>query len=255
MRYRLGIVLSGGGSRGLAHAGVLRALGENGLEPDCVAGTSAGALVGALYASGRDSAEILRFFDDANPFRLSRLALGKPGVIDSEKIVGAFQNWFPQDSFAALARPLFVTGTDLVSGRLEVWSSGPLVRPLLASSAVPFVISPTRVDGRLYVDGGIVNNFPVEPLFGLCDAILGVHATPLSAPEESDLQSSRAVIQRSLEIGMFHASKRKFHHADLVISPAGLSRFSTFDTRRHAEIVEVGYRAALDQMEAIRAIL
>lgn len=255
MRYRLGIVLSGGGSRGLAHAGVLRALAENGIEPDCIAGSSAGALVGALYASGRNTSETLRFFDDANPFRLSRLALGKPGVIDSEKLVGAFASWFPDDSFAALQRPLFVTGTDLVSGRLQVWSSGPLVRPLLASSAVPFVISPTRVDGRLYVDGGIVNNFPVETLFGLCDAILGVHATPLSAPAESDLQSSRAVIQRSLEIGMFYASKRKFHHADLVLSPAGLSRFSTFDTRRHAEIVEVGYRAALEAMDEIRAIL
>ena len=105
MRYRLGIVLSGGGSRGLAHAGVLRALVEKGIAPDCVSGTSAGALVGALYASGRGSEEILRFFDDANPFRLSRLALKKPGVIDSEKIVGAFERWFPEDSFAALARP------------------------------------------------------------------------------------------------------------------------------------------------------
>lgn len=255
MRYKLGIVLSGGGSRGLAHAGVLRALVENGIEPDCVSGTSAGALVGALYASGRGSEEILRFFDDANPFRLSRLALNKAGVIDSEKIVGAFAHWFPEDSFAALARPLFVTGTDLVSGRLQVWSSGPLVRPLLASSAVPFVISPTRVDGRLYVDGGIVNNFPVEPLFGLCDAIVGVHATPLSAPSESDLNSTFAVTQRALEIGMFHTSRRKFHHADLVISPAGLSRFSTFDTRRHAEIVEIGYQAALAQMDAIGSLI
>ena len=173
MRYKLGIVLSGGGSRGLAHAGVLRALAENGIEPDCIAGTSAGALVGALHASGRDSAEILEFFDDVHPFRFSRLALNKPGVIDSEKLVGSFEQWFPDDSFEALRKPLFVTGTDLVSGRLEVWSSGALVRPLLASSAVPFVISPTRVDDRLYVDGGIVNNFPVEPLFGLCDTILG----------------------------------------------------------------------------------
>ena len=224
MRYRLGIVLSGGGSRGLAHAGVLKALAENGIEPDCIAGTSAGALVGALHASGRTSAEILRFFDDVNPFRFSRLALNKPGVIDSEKLLGSFQQWFPDDSFEALQRPLFVTGTDLVSGRLEIWSSGPLVRPLLASSTVPFVISPTRVGDRLFVDGGIVNNFPVEPLFGL-------------------------------EIGMYHASKRKFHHADLVVSPLDLARFSTFDTRRHAEVIEIGHRAALDQMDAIRAIL
>jgi NTE family protein len=255
MRYKLGIVLSGGGSRGLAHAGVLRALVENGIEPDCIAGTSAGALVGALHASGRSSAEILRFFDDTNPFRLSRLALGKPGMIDSEKIVGAFHQWFPEDSFAALALPLFVTGTDLVSGRLEVWSSGALVRPLLASSAVPFVISPTRVGDRLFIDGGIINNFPVEPLFGLCDTILGIHATPLSVRAEADLSSTLAVTQRALEIGMYHASKRKFHHADLVLSPPGLSRFATFDTRRHAEIVEIGYQATLESMDSIRAIL
>ena len=255
MRYRLGIVLSGGGSRGLAHAGVLRALVENGIEPDCIAGTSAGALVGALHASGRDGADILKFFDDANPFRFSRLALNKPGVIDSEKILGSFQQWFPDDSFEALRRPLFVTGTDLVSGRLEIWSSGPLVRPLLASSTVPFVISPTRVGDRLFVDGGIVNNFPVEPLVGLCDTILGVYATPLSMPAEGELDSTFAVTQRALEIGMYHASKRKFHHADLVVSPLDLARFSTFDTRRHAEVIEIGYRAALDAMASIRALL
>jgi len=255
MRYRLGIVLSGGGSRGLAHAGVLRALNENGIQPDCIAATSAGALVGALHAAGRDSAEILRFFDDANPFRLSRLALRKPGVIDSEKILGSFHDWFPDDSFEALGLPLFVTGTDLGSGRLEVWSSGPLVRPLLASSAVPFVISPIQVDGRTFADGGIVNNFPVEPLFGLCDVILGVYATPLSTPVEGDLDSTFAVTQRALEIGMYHASKRKFHHADLVLSPTELSRYSTFDLRRHAEIVDVGYRAALRRMDAIGALL
>ncbi len=255
MRYRLGIVLSGGGSRGLAHAGVLKALAEHGIEPDCIAGTSAGALVGALHASGRDSAEILKFFDDVHPFRFSRLALNKPGVIDSEKLVGSFLQWFPDDSFEALRKPLFVTGTDLVSGRLEVWSSGALVRPLIASSAVPFVISPTRVGGRLYIDGGIINNFPVEPLFGLCDTILGIHATPLSVRAETDLDSTLAVSQRALEIGMYHASKRKFHHADFVLSPLELSRFTTFDTRRHAEIVEIGYQATLAQIDAVRAVL
>ena len=255
MRYRLGIVLSGGGSRGLAHAGVLRALVESGIEPDCISGTSAGALVGALHASGHGPKEILRFFDDVHPFRLSRVALGKPGVIDSEKLVAAFERWFPDDSFAALELPLFVTGTDLVSGRLEVWSSGQLVRPLLASSAVPFVISPARVDGRLFVDGGIVNNFPVEPLFGLCDAILGVHATPLSSPSEGDLRSTFAVTQRALEIGMFHAANASSTTPIWCCRPEGLSKYDTFDTRRHTEIVEVGYQAALEQVDAIRALL
>lgn len=254
MRYRLGIVLSGGGSRGLAHAGVLRALAEEGLVPDCVAGASAGAVVGALHAAGYDAADILRFFDDANPFRLSRLALRKPGFIDSEKLEPSFRRWFPDDSFEALPRPLFVTGTELVSGRLEIWSSGPLIRPLLASSAVPFVFAPVRVDGRLYADGGIVDNFPVSPLVGLCDVILGVNASPLSHPSTVELDSTFAVSQRAFEIGMFHASRRKFHHVDLVISPPELRRYATFDTRRHAEIAELGYRVTLERMNEIKAL-
>jgi NTE family protein len=141
-------VLSGGGSRGLAHAGVLRALVEEGFVPDCLAGTSGGALVGALHAAGY-AADTLRFFDDVHPFRLSRLAaLRKPGFIDNDKIEPAMRQWFPDDSFEALAKPLYVTGTDLVSGRLEIWSSGPLVRPLLASSAVPFVFGQSLTQPR-----------------------------------------------------------------------------------------------------------
>jgi hypothetical protein len=85
--------------------------------------------------------------------------------------------------------------------------------------------------------------------------ILGVHATPLSAPTEGGLKSTLSVVQRALEIGMYHATKRKFHHAALVIQPPELVRFATFDTRRHAEIVEIGYRATLDRIDAIRALL
>lgn len=255
MRYRLGIVLSGGGSRGLVHAGVLRALVEEGLAPDVVSGTSAGAMVGALHAAGYSATDVLRFFEDANPFRLSRVAILKPGFIDSAKIAPSFRSWFPEDSFEALARPLFVTGTDLVSGRLEVWSSGELIRPLLASSSVPFVFSPIEIDGRLYADGGIVDNFPVMPLAGLCDVILGVYASPLSRPETDRLDSTFAVSQRALEIGMFHASRRRFHHADLVLSPPELRRFATFDTRRHAEIAELGYRTTLERIGEIRAAM
>jgi NTE family protein len=255
VRYRLGMVLSGGGSRGLAHAGVLRALAEEGIEPDCVAGTSAGALVGALHAAGCDTADILHFFDDVTPFRLSRLALGKPGFIDSEKIAPAFTRWFPEDSFEALSKPLFVAGTDLVTGQLEIWCTGPLIHPLLASSAVPFVFAPTRINGSLYADGGMVDNFPVAPLLGHCDVVLGVYASPIQRATEKNLGSSFAVSQRAFEIAMFHASRKKFHHFDLVLSPPELRNYGTFDTRRHAEITEIGYRAALEKMDAIQLLL
>ena len=252
MRYRLGIVLSGGGSRGLAHAGVLRALLEEGIEPECVAGTSSGALIGALYAAGHSAAEMVRFFEVANPFRLSRLALGKPGFFDGAKITADLKQWLPEDSFEALGRPLFVTATDLVRGRLEIFSSGPLIQPLLASSAVPLVFSPIAIGDQLFVDGGIIDNFPIEPLIGLCDKILGVYATPLREPAPVDLDSGFNISQRALEIGMYTASKRKFHQADYLLCPAELARYSTFDTRRHAEIAAIGYQATRERIGEIR---
>jgi len=256
VRYGLGLVLSGGGSRGLAHVGVLRALAEAGIRPDCAAGTSSGALIGALWAAGYGPDPMLEFFEVANPFRLSRVApFRKPGLIDSEKVVEDFRRWFPADSFAALQRPLWVTATDLVSGRLELFSSGPLIRPLLASCSVPVVLTPTLVDGRLYVDGGILDNFPVEPLEPLCERLLGVYASPLREADAGRLTSSLAISQRALEIGMYHASARRFARADFVLSPPELSGYATFDTRRHREIAELGYRAARAHMDEIRAAI
>lgn len=256
MEYRLGVVLSGGGSRGLAHAGVLAALRDAGIEPDCISGTSAGALVGALYAAGYDDAATLEFFETTSPFRLSRLAaFGKPGLLDTSKIEDDLLKYFPDDAFEALDRKLFVSATDLVEGDVEIFSSGPLVRPLLASASIPMVFTPTEFGGRLFADGGIVDNFPIDPLLGLCDVIVGVYASPLSHLEEPAFDNSFEVTQRALEIGMFHASERKFHQADLVLAPSRLRRYGTFDSRRHAEIVELGAEVAREHLDSIRDLL
>jgi NTE family protein len=254
MRKRLGLVLSGGGSRGLVHAGVIRALVEAGFAPDAIAGSSSGALVGALYAAGYDYQQTLAFFDDTNPFRFSRLALRKPGFFDSEKILLDLKRWFPDDSFAALRCRLFVAATELVAGRIEIFSSGPLIWPLLASASVPLVFTPTPQTGKLFVDGGVLDNFPVEPLAGGCELILGVYASPLREVAVGSFGNSLAVTQRALEISRFDAARRKFPQAAMVICPPELGRYGTFDIKRHPEIAEIGYRAACLRMPEIRRL-
>jgi NTE family protein len=235
---------------------VLQALAEAGIRPDCIAGTSSGALVGALWAAGCGPERVIEFFETASPFRISRLApLRKAGWIDTEKIEADFAPFFPADSFEALDRRLFVAATDLAAARLEIFSSGPLFRPLLASVSIPMLFTPTAIDGRLYADGGILDNFPVEPLLGLCDVILGVYASPLSQFAAKDLRSSLAVSQRAFEIGMFHVSQRKFHQVELLIAPPKLHDYALFDIRRHREILEVGRAATLERMDEIRALL
>ena len=141
MEYGLGMVLSGGGSRGLAHVGVLKALGEEGIEPDCLSATSAGAIVAALYAAGYSPEEMLEFFKVKSPFKLSKFALGKPGFIDTEKVVADFLEYFPDNSFEALPKRLYLAATDIVNARLEIFTSGSV---LLAMSFERAVIAPRR---------------------------------------------------------------------------------------------------------------
>ncbi len=254
MRYELGMVLSGGGARGLAHVGVLEALTEEGIAPQVLSGTSAGAIVAALYAAGYSAAEMLEFFVRKNPFRLSKLALTKPGIFDTEKAVADFLEYFPEDSFESLGKPIYLTATDLVEGRLEIFESGRLIPAILASASTPLVFAPTEIDGRWYSDGGIVDNFPIDTLIGHCDSILGVYVSPLRRVEIEDFTSSLAVSQRAFEIGMYNAAKPKFHRCDLLLCPGELRGYGTFDTKHFREIQRIGYRAAQEQMVEIRRI-
>jgi len=254
MQHRIGIVLSGGGMRGAAHVGVLEALEKNGIRPDCIAGTSAGALVGALYGAGRSSSEMVEFFERTNPVRLSRLTFRKPGLVDIEKYRRVLSEYLPDDAFDALRIQLFVTATDMMRARLEIFNHGPLISPLLASSAIPIVFTPMKFDGRLFSDGGILNNFPIEPLKVLCDSILGVYASPLRTPRDGELESTLSVSQRAFEVAMFLNSSPKFRECDMLLSPPELSEYGVF-TKQAKEVYEIGFRATIERMDAIVARL
>lgn len=255
MSYRLGMVCSGGGARAIAHVGVLQALKERGIIAECLAGTSAGAIVAALYAAGHSADAMLEFFETRNPLRLSKLSFGKPGIVDTEKIRADFLEYFPDDSFERLDHRLFIAATDLVNARLVIFDSGPLILPILASSSVPIVFTPTEFDGRLFADGGIVNNFPVEPLGGLCDVLLGVYVSPLRSAHPADLTTVRAVSHRALEVARFTNSRPKFHQCDVMLCPEALGAYRTFATKHVREIYDIGYREAVNHMNAIENAL
>lgn len=254
-RKRLGLVLSGGGSRGVAHIGVIRALLEAGIEPDPVAGASAGAIVGALYAAGHSPAAMLDFFRGLDPLPFNGFALGKPGLLDPMTFAPYFRRYFRGDSFARLQRKLFIVATDLIRGEPVVFTRGRLIRPLLASSAVPMVYSPIQIGGRWYGDGGIVDNLPVRLLEGRCDITIGVYASPIRRVRRRELSNSFSVLDRALEVGILVHSRASFARCDLVIQPRALTRYGMFDTEHLPAIEAVGYRAARDQMPRIRRLL
>lgn len=254
-RYRLGLVLSGGGTRGMAHIGVLRALAQHGIYPDCVAGVSVGAIIGAIYASGHSPRKILEFFLTTDPRRFASVALTKPGIWDSLTFAPDLRRYLKGDRFEALRRKLFVVATDLLSGEPAVFDSGPLVLPLLASASLPMIYSPLEIDGRWYVDGGIVDNFPVQLVRERCAVVIGVHVSPLRDVAVTELNSSIAVLERALDIGMFLRSRERFAACDVVIQSRELARFGMFDTKHVEEIEALGYRETIACLPQIRQCL
>lgn len=254
-RHALGIVLSGGGARGIAHIGVLRALLERGIAPTCIAGVSAGAIVGALYASGYSPAKMLEFFQTTDPYRLANFAFSKPGIYDTAKYVPAFRQWFPEDSFSRLRHELHVLATDFLRGEPVTFTHGPLVLPLLASSAVPMVFSPVEIDGRFLGDGGIIDNFPVQLIASRCQRLIGVHVSPMREVKVGDLGNSLSVLERALEVGMFVKAREEFTRCDLVIHPRRIDQFGMFETKRIVEIEAAGYEETVGRLPAIERLM
>lgn len=245
----LGLVLSGGGARGAAHIGALKAFEEFGIAPTHISGTSIGAIIGALYAADMHWADIFNFFRSTSIFHAKRFAFNKPGFLDTEKFYDDLKAFLPDDNFQALKKPLFITATNVLTGELKFFSEGELIRPVIASASFPGVFTPTEIDGSHYIDGGILNNFPVEPLKIHCEKIIGVYINALKKVTIKDLKYSYTVADRALKIRAEADSISKFPDCNLVISPENLGEYGVFGMSNTDLIFEMGYTTAVKALE------
>jgi NTE family protein len=243
-KHKIGLTMSGGGVRGLAHVGVIRALEERDMEPTVLSGASAGSLVGALYAQGYTPDEICEFFDTTEIFRWGHYTWLKPGLIDTDKFHDIFKKKLPEDSFESLKKELYIVATDIVNGQPKIFTEGQLIKPILASAAFPVVLSPVEIDGTLYADGGIVNNFPVELIRDKCETLVGVYVNHPKKLEAKDLDSTLEILERAYKLNIAHQSLKKLDTVDIAITPKELSDYNTFDTRYLKKIHDIGYEAA-----------
>ncbi|MBT8309903.1 MAG: patatin-like phospholipase family protein [Flavobacteriaceae bacterium] len=242
---KLGLVLSGGGMRGAAHIGAIKALQELDISPTHIAGTSAGAIVGALYAYGHSWQDIMKFFKSIQILDIKKYALNKPGFFDAEKFYPLFKTFIKNDSFEALEKELQVTATNLLKGNLEVFDKGELIRPLLASAAFPGVFAPVKIADSYYIDGGALNNFPVEILKDKCDITIGVYVNAIQDQEITDFKRSFNVVEHAFKMKSVKEDLKKFSACDLVISPKALSKYGTFDKKKLNEIFDIGYQSTV----------
>ncbi|KPM30976.1 patatin [Croceitalea dokdonensis DOKDO 023] len=240
----IGLVLSGGGIRGMAHIGVLKAMQERGIEAHEVAGSSVGALVGALYANGNSTEEMLQFFKDTPLFQYNFFAIGKPGLLNTAKFGSAFGALLSSDSFEALSKPLHVVATDLMSGKEKVFNKGALILPLLASAALSPVFSPVEVNGVLYADGGIMNNFPKEYLQSNCDFFIGSNVSINSELGKKDLNNSFQLMGRITGLMIYASCREKIASCDILIAPQELEKIGILDKKGIDKAFTIGYDKA-----------
>lgn len=252
---KIGLCLSGGGAKGIAHIGVLKAFRETGIFPDVVAGTSAGSVVGALYAAGKTPEEMVDFVRDGSLFKIYKVIMPSDGLTKLTYLKDKLRGAIPEDSFEGLARPLHVAVTNLITGNVEIKNSGPLFDVIMASSSIPLVFSPVEIDGQIYVDGGMLANFPVQPLIGQSDVIIGVNLMPQEPISEKSVQNIIGIATRCFSLSVWSNTQPQLRHCDLVISPPNIEQYNIFQFSRYKELVELGYEAALDRIPELLEII
>ncbi|MFV0572001.1 MAG: patatin-like phospholipase family protein [Xanthomarina gelatinilytica] len=246
---KIGLVLSGGGMRGAAQIGAIKALEEHDIYPTHIAGTSAGAIVGALYASGYNWDEILRFFKSISILDITKYAIRKPGILDADKFYNNFKTYFSENDFSILKKDLQITATNILNGDLAVFKEGELIKPILASAAFPGVFSPVKINDSYYVDGGTLNNFPVELLKKQCDIIIGIYVNGFETIDIKELKHSHHVAERAFKLKSVREDYMKFKKCDLVVCPKGLDKFGTFDKKNLKHIFDIGYNATIEALK------
>jgi NTE family protein len=249
MKYKIGLVLSGGGTRGFAHLGVIQALNESGIFPEVISGTSAGAIVGALYADGYTPREIMKLMNSKSSLDYFSLSVPRGGFLKISGVIRTLRTNLRARSFDELKIPLFVTATDLNNGKAVYFSSGDLLPAIIASSSIPVLFRPFIIDNIQYVDGGVLDNLPIYPIEKSCGFIIGSFVNPSGYEEK--VTSVMQIAIRTFILSMSKEINEKSGKFDLLVAPPELSNFKIIDPERADDLFEIGYRATKEKIQSI----
>ncbi|HMI08163.1 MAG TPA: patatin-like phospholipase family protein, partial [Flavobacterium sp.] len=284
-RPKIGLVLSGGGAKGFAHIGVLKVLEKAGVKIDFIGGTSMGAIVGGLYASGYNATQIDSIFqetdfdallsdfiprasktfyekknDELYAFTLpfNKLRIGIPTALSRGMYNYNLLNKLTYKvrgirDFNKLPIPFLCIATDIETGEEVLLNKGYLAQAMLASGAFPTLFSPVNIDGRLLVDGGVTNNYPVEEIKKLgADIIIGVDVQDDLKDRKSLKDATRILVQIS-NLQMIDKMKRKIRHTDIYIKP-DISNYGVISFDQGQEIIKKGEEAAYAVYDKIKLL-
>lgn len=241
---KISLALSGGGARGFAHIGCIKAIQDFGLEITEISGASSGAIVGAFICNDYSALETKKIIKQNNFLKLAKPALSY-GLLTMKGIEETLLKFLPHNNFSKLKLPLSVCATDLLKGKSVYFNSGEIALPLMASASVPLFFKPIKFENKILADGGILNNLPIEPLKK--NKIVGIHVNPI--PVKASLNSSFAVIERSVFLSTYGNVLPKINKCDYFIEPSLLSNYTMFDFKKVDELFTIGYDYTLTYLK------
>jgi len=221
---KIGLALGSGGVRGLAHIGVLKVLEEENIKPDIISGTSIGAVIGAMYASGKTSEDIRRIVDEIDwkkLFKLADITFGK-GIFRGNKFKKFLKENVGAGTFKELKIPLVVVATDTNTGEAVEITSGDLADALRASISIPFVFTPVKLDNHTCVDGALSQPVPVQSAINLgAEKIIAVDldAVYFKKSKGNKYFKVNSTAINTINLLRYHLAKANTKFADVVITP------------------------------------
>ncbi len=250
---KIALVLGGGAARGFAHIGVIKALEAQGIVPDMVVGTSAGSVVGTLYASGMSGFDLQKLALQMEEDMVADWTLPNRGVLKGEALQDFINQKVKNLPIQKMPKPLGIVATDLQSGDKVLFRQGNTGMAVRASSAVPGVFQPFEISGRDYVDGGLTSPVPAQSARAMgADFVIAVDISNVSRREK--LTGTLDVLLQTFAIMGHTLSKHELEDADVVIRPKTAAVSSTDFEDRHLAILE-GEKAAADIMPELKSRL
>lgn len=270
---KLGLTLGGGGARGAAHIGVLMELEKKRIRPHLVTGTSIGGIVGALYAAGLETVQLLSFFKQMNVNTLFSITANRPSLSSNNKLEKLLESILGRITFADLKIPLALICTDLVTRQEVVLDEGDLISAILATAALPVVLPPVERDEQILVDGGLLNNVPFDIARARgATSVLAVdvmhsapYGTTVEAPPAAGVvelmlnitqrRQTWQVISSTLDIITMQSMNTRLalSKPDLLLRPY-IGNIGLFDFHRWKEGIEAGEKTAQSHMQEILAL-
>lgn len=247
----IALVLSGGAARCVAHLGFLQAMEEAGIKPAVISGVSGGAIVGAFYCNGYSPKQILGLVQKTSILKIFSPAWGT-GFLKMDKAEKLFVDHLKIKNFEDLPIPLFITACDLNKSENIAFSKGDIIKPLVASCSIPPLFKAVNYAGRNLVDGGVLNNLPVEPV-SVYKNILGINVNIINAA--SSIDSFAQYSERVADIIINNNIKESKKSCSLFLEPDELKYFRLTEIGKAGEIFAAGYDYAKKKMKAIEVMV